>query len=131
MAGVLGCGPGYKKAYIPAIVASVAALVIGIHFLKTNKQLLWDNLYGYEVNKEYDVVHNGMSSIPQGSVIAVSDEGFYCGYVGMKKGCVVHKCSNGDETYYITNQYEPLPAQVSGNYVIQSKFGDYEIYTRK
>jgi hypothetical protein len=123
-------GLAMKRAYIPAIAASVVALAIGVHFLKTNKKLLWDNLYGYEVNKEYDIVYDGMSSIQRGSVIAVSNEGFYCGYIGMQKGCTVHKCPDGTEAYYIKNQYEPMPAMVSA-YLLQSKFSDYEIYVKK
>jgi len=110
---------------------SVATILIGCHFISSNGFYLKNTLYEYEVNADYRAINNGISDIPTESSVAVSDEGFYAGYLCKMRGCRLSKCPTGTEDYFVKQHSEPLPAIIAMHYALVKTNGDYEIYKRK
>lgn len=110
---------------------SIAGILLLVHFIRTEKAMIADNCpYSYDVNQRYKLVSDGLASIPPCSTLFCDDEGFYCSYICQKNGCIIHKCSTGDEQYFIKQQDEP-PLPAYANYKLVKKVEDYEVYERK
>lgn len=121
---------GKYKVLSTFICTSIFGL-LAVYFVSTEKRYLQSTLYEYDVNTVYQEINEGLKSLPTGSVVGFSDEGFYCCQLCMQHGCVVHKCADGTEEYYVTQEAEVLPQFVSNSYVQVKKVGDYFIYRKR
>jgi hypothetical protein len=124
--GDLAKRPQVKWVLFPAI-----PLLFAWHFFKTNKGYLFDTPYEYEVNTVYADKVKSLRDIPPESTVGVSDEEFSSGFVCMKKGCVVHYCTTGNETYFIKQKYESAPPYLAEKYVLTDTNKVIEIYRKK
>jgi hypothetical protein len=120
-----------RNFFFPAVLTLLA-----LHFARTNSVYLKDTLYEYEVNYYYSSISKGLSYIPGGSTVSISDQGFYAGYISMKQGCKLAKCPTGREDYFIKRKGEPLPPLIQQNYALlktnySNDIYDYEIYKIK
>jgi len=109
----------------------VFLLALGIHFGIKNQERVNIWLYHNNINDKYDILtHQGIDLIPAGSSVACSDECFYWYYFCQKKGCIVSKCGQDNEQYYIRLNTDPLPA-AGKKYILYRTIGDYEMYKRE
>jgi hypothetical protein len=110
--------------FIPVI------LLLCYHFLSTDTMFLKEMLYEYPVNGRYDFISTGLDYIPPGSTVALSDEGFYYGYICMKHGCKIAKCPTGNETYFVKPCFENMPPGIAEKYTLVKTVNDFAIYKR-
>ncbi len=114
-----------------SIIFSATVCFFSYHFYTTNESFIKVTLYEHDINNTYNELSDGLDYIPPGSTVAFSDEGFFYRYVCLKNGCRISSCPTGDETYYVKQNYEPLPQAFAGNYEIAKTLGDHTIYKRK
>ena len=121
-----------KSIFLPKALFSVILILASIHFIISDKKLLPQSLYGYDVNENYRKIASELRYILPGSTVAFSDNGFLCGYVCMKNGYKVSKCPTGNEDYFIKKDYEEMPASIAGKYTLEATTpAFYQIYKRK
>lgn len=113
------------------IIFPVVLLAFSSYFFLTNEQLLKDTLYEYNVNEVYIFHKDRLNIILPGSTVGFSDAEFYSYYLCRKNSCVVNKCPDGSEDYFVTQDNEGYPAWLEGNYRLVDKRYNYEIYRRK
>ena len=106
-------------------------VLFAVHFLRTNELLLKDTLYEYDVNTVYTEKCGLLGLITPGRTVAVSDEDFLPGYICRKKGCIVSKCPNGHEMYYLKEAFETIPQPYADNYTLVNNFYGDEVYKLK
>ncbi len=114
-----------------ALVYAAAPVLFIVHFINTNTVYLKDTLYEIETNSIYTNKVKWLGIIPKNSTIAFSDAEFYPLYICKKEGYTVSKCPAGNEDYYVKQGFEPMPAAMTGNYVLLTASGGYEIYKRR
>lgn len=113
------------------IVFPVVLVAFSTYFFLTNEKLLKETLYEYNVNEVY-LFHKGrLGIIPPGSTVGFSDAEFYSCYICRKNGCIVNKCPDGSDNYFVTQDNEGYPTWLEGNYRLVDKKYNYEIYKRK
>ncbi len=113
------------------IILPVVLVAFSTYFFLTNKKLLKDTLYEYNVNEVYIFHKDRLSIIPPGSTVGFSDAEFYSYYLCRKNSCIVKKCPDGSEDYFVTQDNEGYPTWLEGKYSLVDKKYNYEIYRRK
>lgn len=94
-----------------------------------NRDSVFLQLYGTDVNGAYNAQTEGLQKIPSHSTISFTDQTYYYYYRCRKINHQVHSCNTGTEQYHIKAQSEPLPKTQIGAYKYLTGCGDdYEIF---
>jgi hypothetical protein len=117
-----------RAPYVRWILFSGTALLLSVHFIRTNVILLKDTLYEYDVNTFYSEKETWLSFIPTGSTVAFSTEDFYSYYIGIHMGYKAQKCPTGNEQYYIKEAFETIPGPNKDRYFLAKKQDGNEIW---
>ncbi|MCD6013672.1 MAG: hypothetical protein K0Q79_3534 [Flavipsychrobacter sp.] len=116
---------------IQSVVVPVVLVIFGVHFATTNEKLLKETLYEYNVNEMYRFHQDRLNIIPAVSTVGFSDAEFYSYCICRRNGCIVKKCPDGNEAYYVTQDNEGYPTWLNNNYQLLHKVYNYEIYKHR
>jgi hypothetical protein len=118
-----------KKIIARWVLFPACCLLLAVHFKYTDKDLLKDTLYEYDVNGTYTTLDSTVQIIGKGSTAAFSDESFYMRYMCRKNDCISSRCPTGTEDWYIKQRGEGMPAFISHYRLVKSD-DPYDIYQR-
>ncbi len=107
-------------------------LAYGVFLGITDKRDAPFLIYYNNVNSIYDGLVKGLEFIPTDASVSFSQESFYPYYLLRNNHPNAHRCSSGNETYYIKRNYEPLPLGRENDYIkVKDGPEDYEFYKKK
>lgn len=121
----------FKVKIAQFVIMPAVLLAFSVHFMLTNEKFLKETLYEYSVNETYLFHKDRLNIIPAASTVGFSDGEFYSYYICRKNGCMVKKCPDGNEAYYVTQDNEGYPVWLKNNYQLLHKIYNYEIYKHR
>ena len=110
------------------ILTGLCCAAFVVHFARFNRDHIHNSLYFYAADTRYRTLHDAVMTLPAGSRVGVSDEGFYWEFLCQQRGLEASMCMGPSATHYIKDETETLPDYLVGRVEKIKQADEYEIY---
>ncbi len=108
-------------------------LLVGLtyNYLKKDREFVTHYLCHFTVNSWYDMLLDGLKTVPKNSSVSCSDESYYWKYLCKINGYRVEECVTGSSDYWIKADFEAMSPLMRDNYLPVDTTAFFIIYKRK